>query len=147
MGLFELGDFTLHSGDKSNFKIECDYLTDGDWECLAKMLLERLPRFRDVEGIPNGGLMLEHFLFPYATGESKDPILIVDDVHTTGLSFNDHIKDREGEFIGAVVFARGIVHQEWIMPLFQLALPTMANWKIRPKLVQTKDKKYLRMEE
>ena len=30
--LFQQGDFTLHSGERSGFKIECDALTSHDWD-------------------------------------------------------------------------------------------------------------------
>jgi len=36
MNLFQFGDFSLHSGSKSKWKIECDALTDEDVEALAQ---------------------------------------------------------------------------------------------------------------
>ena len=38
MNLFQLGKFTSHAGKELNWKIECDALTDADWECLAEMI-------------------------------------------------------------------------------------------------------------
>lgn len=118
MNLFQLGDFTLHSGEQSNFKIDCDALGDDDWDCIATLLWERIPRFRRVEGIPNGGLRLASFLERYSSCNPKDPMLIVDDVYTTGKSFKE-VKGRYLNVIGAVVFARNPTWQ-WVTPLFRM---------------------------
>lgn len=40
MNLFQTGNFKLHSGKTSNFKIECDALTDEDLETFAKLISE-----------------------------------------------------------------------------------------------------------
>lgn len=56
MSLFKLGDFELHSGQRSNWKIDCDALTPADWRALAKMIVDRLAPFGAVEGVPRGGL-------------------------------------------------------------------------------------------
>ncbi len=125
INLFQSGDFALHSGNKSSFKIECDSLTFDDWVTLAKMASEILPPFREVIGIPNGGIVFANCLKKYVT---KGKVLIVDDVLTTGNSMLElrHIltKDRSltsDDFIGVVAFARGKC-PDWIMPLFQLNL-------------------------
>ena len=54
MNLFQLGKFTSHAGKSLEWKIECDALTDEDWECLAKMISDRI-MFHEVVGIPRGG--------------------------------------------------------------------------------------------
>lgn len=121
MSLFSLGDFVMHSGDVGNWKIECDALTDGDVECLAFMLAERLPNFGWVRGIPRGGLRLEAAMARYVT---HGPVLVVDDVLTTGASMEEA---RTESSIGAVLFARGSC-PDWITPLFQLAeIPARAD--------------------
>ena len=40
--LFRHGQFTLHSGSQSAFKIDCDALTPDDIEALSKVISERL---------------------------------------------------------------------------------------------------------
>ena len=83
MSLFQLGDFKLASGEKSNFKIECDVLSDDDWEALAAMAAELLPTFLDVVGVPRGGLKFAAALRHYAKA-GDHPVLIADDVWTSG---------------------------------------------------------------
>lgn len=56
MNLFQLGDFVLNSGEKSNWKIECDALGVNDWRVLAEMLRQLIGPFSSVEGVPSGGL-------------------------------------------------------------------------------------------
>lgn len=123
-GLFQLGGFTLHSGAKSNWKIDCDALTDKDWEALAYMIYEKLgePRFRKVIGIPTGGLKLANALerYRFPSPKPKYPILIVDDVLTTGNSMEEMKAKTKGEVIGAVVFARDEC-PDWVVPLFGMS--------------------------
>jgi len=114
MDLFQLGYFRLHSGDDSRFKIECDALTDGSLRCIAYLLSLRLPPFGSVEGVPLGGLRLAEKLKPYRT---QGPLLIVDDVVTTGGSMERHRAGREA--IGAAIFGRGKV-PDWVTPLFPM---------------------------
>lgn len=114
-GLFQRGDFTLHSGEKSGIKIDCDALTDDDLDTIAWMLRGRLPSFGSVEGVPRGGLRLARFLEGYATMGHP---LIVDDVYTTGASMEAHRGDRIAH--GAVIFARR-EPPPWIVPLLTVA--------------------------
>ena len=101
--LFQTGDFKLHSGGKSNFKIECDVLTDADWDTLARIISSRIV-FKKVVGVPRGGLKLEQALKKYETNNS-DVVLIVDDVLTTGASILTEMKKYE-KARGFIVFAR-----------------------------------------
>lgn len=113
--IFRRGDFTLHSGQKSKWKIELDALGLWDWETLALMIAERVPAFGAVEGVPRGGLALAEALTPYITEGS---LLICDDVLTSGASME---KQRAGRAArGVVVFARNWVTPNWITPLFIL---------------------------
>lgn len=112
--LFSAGDFTLHSGLPSAWKIDCDALTDSDISTIARMLCDLLPPFGSVEGVPRGGLRLASAL---ADHRSKGPLLIVDDVLTTGGSMERHRNGRDA--IGAVIFARGKC-APWIIPLFSI---------------------------
>ena len=126
MSLFQSGNFTLHSGQQSDFKIDCDTLTDEDWETLAAIIAKRR-EFREVIGVPQGGIPLARALEKYAQpsmiGRYGLPILIVDDVLTTGASMEEvRLKRRDTQvdrFIGVVVFARGSC-PNWITPIFQM---------------------------
>jgi hypothetical protein len=113
--LFQLGTFTLNGGDIVPYKIECDALVDQDWATLAWLIAARLPGFGAVEGVPRGGLALARHLAPYAT---SGPLLVVDDVLTTGGSMEALRKDRD--VIGAVVFARE-PPPYWVMALFTMS--------------------------
>ena len=120
--LFQLGDFALHTGTvTSRWKIECDALTTADWETLAELIAGRV-EFRRVVGIPEGGMKLERALRTHEQVSRPDlPILIVDDVLTTGASMEDR-RQAVGrrDAVGAVVFARGPC-PDWVYPLFQMA--------------------------
>src|SRR5262245_411731 len=112
MALFELGEFILSSGQKSNFKINCDALSFQDWRTLAWLLVKRLPKFGEVEGVPRGGIPLANALKPFRSPSKT--LLIVDDVLTTGNSMEKLRAGREA--IGAVIFARN-EPARWIIPL------------------------------
>lgn len=115
MSLFKLGDFTLHSGASTFWKVDCDCLTDDDWTTLARMIYEENKPFRKVIGIPSGGLKLAKALQIYCFPNPEYPILIVDDVLTTGKSMEEARAGRNVK--GAVVFARG-AYPDWIKPLW-----------------------------
>ncbi len=118
MNLFQSGNFKLHSGRSSAWKIDCDALTDADIETLALMMREILPPFRRVEGVPRGGLRLAAAMQEYTT--KSDRTLIVDDVLTTGASMERQRSGRGVDnIIGAVIFARGPC-PFWITPLFHM---------------------------
>lgn len=111
--MFDKRKFTSHSGLQLDWKIECDDLTDNDWKCLAFMASQILPPFGAVEGVPLGGLKFAYALREYAT---QGPLLIADDVLTSGSSMLYHKNDREA--IGVVAFARNNP-ESWITPIFQ----------------------------
>ena len=102
--LFQKGDFFLHSGDRSFWKIECDAFTLDDWLTLAAIGKNLVPKFGSVKGIPYGGLLFGRALNQYATMNLSDPLLMVDDVLTTGSSIERSMSPGD---IGLVVFARG----------------------------------------
>lgn len=121
MNLFQTGVVKLHAGGYSNFKIDCDALTDEDIKSIALQLTIRLPRFAEVEGIPRGGLRLAEAMKSYITPFQPirvQPLLIVDDVFTTGASMEEYRDFRTG-VIGAVIFARAET-PAWITPLFRM---------------------------
>lgn len=121
--LFQYGRFTLNSGAQSCFKLECDSLTDEDWQCLAHMIAQMVGPFGTVEGVPTGGLKLANALHTYQASSAFGLHLIVDDVLTTGGSMQRlkelTTRDNDVQVKGAVVFARGKC-PEWVKPLFQL---------------------------
>ncbi len=124
MGLFKLGDFKLHSGAKSRWKIDCESLTVSDLHALAFMAFQLLPRrFGGVLGIPQGGLMFAEAMRPYQA--LPGPWLIVDDVLTTGRSMEEARKtldEANGPTMGLVIFARGPC-PSWITPIFWMTEP------------------------
>ena len=58
MNLFVKENFISHSGNKLDFKIECDALTDEDIECIAYIISKKYT-FSNVFGIPRGRLWLQ----------------------------------------------------------------------------------------
>lgn len=112
--LFQQIGFISHSGLDLTWKVECDALNDGDWETLAYMVACNT-RFGSVEGVPKGGLKFAEKLHSFIT---KGPLLIVDDVLTTGNSMEEHRADRDA--IGIVVFSRNPNPPNWIKPIWTI---------------------------
>lgn len=119
MNLFNLGHFVLHAGKSSAWKIDCDYLTNGDLQTLAALITKLAGPFREVRGVPTGGLRLARYLEPYR--QKDGPCLLVDDVLTTGSSMEAmrHTADKDLEVVGAVIFARGPC-PSWVKAVFQV---------------------------
>ena len=123
MSLFIKERFKMHSGKWSDFKLECDGLTEQDYMTLA-FLVSRKMRFCNVYGIPRGGVLFANCLNPYAVSDTKD-FLIVDDVLTSGgslLKARDELSQKHGDtytYKGIVVFARGEC-LPWVTPIFTL---------------------------
>jgi len=126
LNLFQLGDFTLSSGRKSDVKIDCDALSDESIQALAWMMKRMLLPFGTVEGIPQGGLRLAAELAKHSLPTSKRH-LIVDDVLTTGASMekarDKYLHQPDRIVLGVVIFARGPRVPLWIKPLFQSYYP------------------------
>ena len=99
MDLFQKVDFKSSAGLDLTWKIECDAISDDEWECIATMIMERAKPFRSAIGVPTGGIKLAEMLNEYGTGSYLDPVCIVDDVLTTGKSMEEYkvraIKDEE----------------------------------------------------
>ena len=121
--LFRLGDFVSHAGLELSWKIEMDVLTDAEWFCIKKMIMEYSSPFKEAVGIPRGGIKLASILNAEATHSKEDPILIVDDVLTTGTSMDEFKRKKQwrapAKYIGWVVFAR-TQPPNWVKALFQM---------------------------
>lgn len=119
--LFKLKDFIMHSGGQGKYKIECDALTEEDWNTIAYIISEKID-FKHARGVPTGGLHLERALHRYRNPNSNT-LLIVDDVLTTGKSMEDfkYVLENTYKFYirGVVLFARKEC-PGWITPIFQM---------------------------
>jgi orotate phosphoribosyltransferase len=119
--LFQLGDFTLRSGTKSRWKIECDAISSPEWETLAIMATELLLPFGSVDGVPSGGVPFANALRRHITPGA--PPLIAEDVVTTGGSILRFIEGNclDAEGIQAIaVFGRGNF-PSWIKTIFSVS--------------------------
>lgn len=128
--LFQLGDYTLHSGMQSNFKIDCDALTNADWDTLAYLACKKLKLVgtSPVVPIPTGGIKFAEAIQGWM-GDSlnlqDNDVLVVDDVLTTGASFETAKEAlivlgwHPDNIIGVVAFARGQC-PNWVHPIFQM---------------------------
>lgn len=122
MTLFQKVNIILNSGRASDFKIECDALTDEDIECFAYLISKKFT-FRKVVGVPTGGNRIEDALQKYTTNNDEHPLLMVDDVLTTGGSMIRYKSKYEemgyDNIVGVVLFARGEC-PDWITPIFKM---------------------------
>jgi orotate phosphoribosyltransferase len=119
--LFNSGEYKLHSGLVSPFKIDADALTNNDISALAIIIADRFP-YTMAYGVPRGGIRFARALNGLPHSEPSVPsYLIVDDVLTTGGSITTFRKERlskEADVTGIVIFARGKC-PDWVFPLFQ----------------------------
>lgn len=107
ISLFKQGDFTLHSGDKSDWIIDCNALSDENLKILALIGSRLVEPFSLVYGIPRGGLRFEIALIKYAVPlKISANCLVVDDVLTTGKSMQETMEELKATQ-GLVIFARG----------------------------------------
>ncbi len=132
MSLFQSGNFTLSSGKRSDLKIDCDALTDEDIETLAYLIYKRLSSSwhgataSHICPVPTGGDRLASALGKrrqdrrYVKIVHGAPVLIVDDVFTTGRSMEAERLKHPEPVRGVVIFARAPC-PTWITPLFQFA--------------------------
>ncbi len=117
MSLFQEGWFKSSSGKELSWKIECDHLSDKDWQWAAHIIGTNF-YFNRVEGIPRGGLKLANLLQAYTKSGGK--LLIVDDVFTTGTSMEKQRNGRE-DVIGVVLFARNQT-PDWIEAIWNIGV-------------------------
>lgn len=114
MAIFRSDHFVSHSGIELTWKVECEALDGEDWGCLATLASRILPPFGEVEGIPRGGLRFAEALKRYVRSGGR--LLIVDDVCTTGRSFEDARRGRDA--VGVVAFARSSDYPRWVVPIW-----------------------------
>ena len=106
MDLFQRYNYKSHANLDLTWKLECDAISDEEWSVLARIISELESRpFSDVVGIPRGGVKLENEMLNYVSGNKNDPVLIVDDVWTTGTSFK--------EFVGIHIIEKMTEHVGW----------------------------------
>lgn len=118
--LFVKEPVTLSSGLQSHYKIECDVLTGRDWVGLGYIAHIRFNiRFSQALGVPHGGLALAHVMQYYYATETG-PILVVDDVLTTGASMERMLAEQPDDAVGLVAFARGPITDQRIKAIWQL---------------------------
>ena len=131
MSIFKVGDFTLNSGSKAKWEIDCDDFTKEDWEALALMVKEQNFDFGRIVPVPKGkssspidnALRFADALQQYITPNSS-VTLIIDDVYTTGGSITACRDTLEKGTLcwGVVVFARKPIMLKdsfWVHPIFQ----------------------------
>lgn len=133
MSLFQWGNFTLHSGDKTWWRIDCDDLTESEIAIFAKMIREKAGEYHRAlcpdshKGSAAPRLTSALHEHRAASSGRGYKTLIVDDVLTTGASMNEvrqlaaasQLKGSEIE--GYVIFARGTC-PAWITPIFQFSM-------------------------
>ena len=116
MSIFQFGWFSSHSRFQLPWKLDLESLNREDWDSLAKLISWKFA-FRAVYGVPKGGVQLAAALRPYA--EPGYPMLIVDDVLTTGRSMEEartRLGVMDEPVIGVVVAARGVC-PSWVWPI------------------------------
>lgn len=131
MNTFQFGDFTLRSGARSWFKLECDAFTPADWDRIVARAVQILPGpFGHVSGVPRGGLPFADALFKFSTGDRSHPALVAEDVYTTGGSMIRHRHQLvkldplwgAGRVVWGVVFAsRSRDVAPWVYPVLTVA--------------------------
>lgn len=123
MTLFQAGEFVAHSGATLPFKIECDALSDAEIDLFADLMVNLRPgmKYSRIIGIPRGGLRLADAVRRrYGGRDPMGPVLIVDDVLTTGRSMDEAAKAESAPFaVGSVIFARGPC-PFWVRSIFAL---------------------------
>lgn len=129
MSLLQWGDFTLHSGGKSWWRIDCDAFKDSEIHLLAKLIAEkvgefdfiRYPKSHPGSSVPKLASALERYARHREFG--TEIMLVVDDVLTTGKSIQPYYESNGAhngiEVKGAVIFARGEC-PDWVTPIFRM---------------------------
>ena len=115
--LFQFGWFVSSSGLQLPWKFDCDALSDGSIEAIARLIAGKFA-FGSVYGVPKGGLRLQCALEKHLTRGYG--LLIVDDVLTTGRSMNEaKARLTTEDAIGVVILARGEC-PNWVWPILRV---------------------------
>lgn len=131
--LFQWGNFKLHSGEESWWRIDCDALSDSEIELFAKLIREKIGPFTEVicpdshhgSAAPKLVRALYRYKSDWLPGRNIFVPLLVDDVLTTGKSLEElkmsrmKIWPHGAEPVGIVLFARGEC-PDWITPVFRM---------------------------
>ena len=120
--IFKFGKFILSSGKESDYKIDCDGLSDEDIEFFARLISQNI-NFKGVYGIPTGGNRLADALRKYCVLDQDEQYLIVDDVMTSGKSF-EKAKEKLSKYpniIGVCIFCRDkYAKPDWVRSIFEV---------------------------
>ena len=117
MNLFVKQNTPLDSGQTLPVTIDCNALTDTDYECLA-IIIGRKLQFKKVVAASGEGLKLEKALQKCCVEDDTYATLICSDVLTTGETMNNMKENlNDQNVIGVVIFAVGMC-PEWVMPVF-----------------------------
>jgi hypothetical protein len=117
--------FTRASGQIAHYKIEEEGLSAEEIETAAMLIADAVGPFFSVLGVPRGGIRLQNALEKYRTEFFLNPMLIVDDVWTTGGSMKRFIEEHDllgYPIIGAVMFAIN-PPEPWVFALFHQSSP------------------------
>ena len=125
--LFQEGTFKSASGLKLDWKIECDALSEWDWEWAAKHISNKFA-FRNVYTIFPGGDQFASVLSKYVRPDDSRLQIICDDVLTTGRSMETKKKEilmndpllSENDIQGVVLFQRRPTLINWIYPIWRM---------------------------
>lgn len=122
--LFVQKEWKMHSGGKSEYKIECDALTHTSLMTLGKLAIDLVNHpIRSVYGVPTGGEAFAEAIKEQVELVDAGIDLIVDDVLTTGNSMNEARKQADilgfEEVRGIVIFSRTTMVPTWVLPIFQ----------------------------
>jgi hypothetical protein len=130
MSLLQHGNFKLHAGGDSWWRIDCDDMSDAELGIIARMIAEHHGPFNGVvcpkSHYGSAAPRLVAALEQYKTNLYSPTFILVDDVLTTGSSMEALrqfiIAGRVGiSAKGYVIFARDEC-PDWVTPVFQCRL-------------------------
>jgi hypothetical protein len=117
--LFQKKSFVSAAGIPLSWKIECDAMTNEDWQTIADICAPKMDQFFSVMSVPTGGNKLAQAFYKHITPKAR-VVLFVDDVWTTGHSMLcridqfSRVKTPREEVRGFVAFARCQSLPAWV---------------------------------